>query len=335
MKSPGLFDLFKKNKNSDDEKRKNQASGFIICFFIAIIIWLLIKLSQFYVDDINYPIVFTNIPSNELLVNASDTNLSVLVKAKGFRLMSIKYFSRNSPIYIDVSKLPVKKIKRTYKSGIRTSLLYNVISRNLKSGDEIISIYPDTLSLLFDELYNKKLPVKSNVKISLQKQYLLYDSIKFIPDSVVVTGPFSVINDINFVETTEKKFLLLDKKVADDIPLIMPDVNSNIKYSTNFVRVFIDVEKFTEESLEAPVNVISSSKDENVFKFFPERVKITYIVALKDFKRIDTKMFTVIAKYLDDSISDNKKLDVEVANAPDFVKITKITPEKVEYIILK
>ena len=46
-------------------------------------------------------------------------------------------------------------------------------------------------------------------------------------------------------------------------------------------------------------------------------------------------MFTVIAKYLDDSISDNKKLDVEVANAPDFVKITKITPEKVEYIILK
>lgn len=335
MRSPGLFDLFKKNNISDGEKRKNKASGFIICIVIATFIWLLIKLSQFYVDDINYPIVFTNIPSNELLVNASDSNLSVTVKAKGFRIMNLKYFSRHSPIFIDVSKLSVKKIDKSYKSGIKTSFLYNSISKNLMSDDEIVSIYPDSLSLLFDELFHKKIPVKSAIKYSLKNQYLLYDSIKFVPDSIVVTGPSSVINNIDFVETYDRKYLLLDKNVSDKIKLKFPDKKSKTIYSANSVNLIIDVEKYTEASSEVFVNVLSTNKNENAFKLFPEKVKITYVVALKDFKRIDNKMFFVNAIFENDNLTDNKKLRLEVANAPDFVKITKISPEKVEYIILK
>jgi hypothetical protein len=58
------------------------------------------------------------------------------------------------------------------------------------------------------------------------------------------------------------------------------------------------------------------------------------MVALKDYKKINESMFWAMIDFtkLDLKSADNK-VKVLITKFPSFVKITKIDPEKVEYII--
>ena len=68
-------------------------------------------------------------------------------------------------------------------------------------------------------------------------------------------------------------------------------------------------------------------------KIFPEKVQITYIVGFSDFDRVSEQMFAARVDYL--KRDNGNRLSVEITRHPDFVKILKQDPSKVEYLIRK
>ena len=109
--------------------------------------------------------------------------------------------------------------------------------------------------------------------------------------------------------------------------MIKPVKNSHFSLSADSVEIFIPVEKFTEGEVQIPVSFLSEM---NNIKLFPEIVTVTYIVALKDYQKVNKDLFII---QLIPGTQTNK--NIELIHHPSFVKVIKIEPQHIDYIILK
>ena len=100
---------------------------------------------------------------------------------------------------------------------------------------------------------------------------------------------------------------------------------------TDSIRIVIPVKKYTESTIIIPVGNVFNDKK---IKTFPQKVEITYRVSLDNYKKVKSKMFTVVADSIGNGLVEGK-LIVKVKNAPDFIEVTRVFPEEVEYIFLR
>lgn len=282
--------------------------------------------------SIELPVVYHNLPGNKLLVNKPDSVLHVRLRTQGFRLFSDKYFGSYDPFPVYLRNLKLKQENGQYSAFILTDHLHSAISRKLKTDAQILSISPDTIFFHMISIHHKKVPVIPDLKYTLKKQYFLYDSISIYPDSIIVSGPPYELESIKYLQT--KKIEL--NEISEDqniLAEIDEPFDKQLSFSPVEVNIVLDVEEFTEAEVEIPIKVIKEA--DTRLRIFPDKVKITYLVALKDYKKIDKEMFSAIVRYVPSAENRLSKLKVIITQKPDLVKITKIKPEKVEFILHK
>lgn len=315
-------------KDKEKGKYKRNVYVFLVCLLISTFVWILIRFSKDYTTTLSYPVVFMNKPSTLFRITNVDTVLRINLRAQGFHLLKNNYFSSLEPLIIDVNKLHFVKKAKSNDSYILTSTLIQQITSQLEFQNTIFDISPDTLFFKFEKLSKKKVPVHLCQDLNFEKQYLLYDSIQFLPKSVWVSGSQSVIDTLKYVTTSCIHF----DNLKEDKSLFVPIVNSNYTTLPEQIKVNIDVEQFTEGTLEIPVKFKS---DNQKVKLFPDKVQITYLVALKDYKKVTNELFEAQVNLLDVKHQNESKLKVSINKFPAYLKITRIYPEKVEYIIVK
>ncbi|OQX81171.1 MAG: hypothetical protein B6D61_01045 [Bacteroidetes bacterium 4484_249] len=327
---PDFDELMQKWRKPGDKYSRNRLYVFLICLGFSIFIWFLVNLSKESVTFIEYPIVYSNVPKDLVLVNKPDTTLSFRVSSGGFELFTLKYLSRKKPIEIDLSNIHLTSDGEYFNAVIPTSQISENIIKRLSLSKEFISISPEKLYYKFEALSSKKVKVIPKLVLEFKKQFHLTDSLRASPDSVLIIGPKKVLNEIDFLETANEEFKNIDKSQTIKSAIALPDNASQIKVVPEEVEIYLSVEKFTESTIEVPVSCL----DNNIkIKTFPDKIKITYLVALKDFKRVDESMF--IAGVIIDKETTATKLNVEITHKPSFIKITKVEPKEVEFLVLK
>ena len=326
------LELVEKIISSVHKVNRNKLYVFMICLCIAVFIWLMIKLSGEYYTNISYPFRFTNIPTEKLMFENADSTINLNLKANGLQLFSAKYLKRHPTVNIDLSSVKMHRCRYRYGSYIITSSLKRSISDQLKFTEDINFISPDSLFFVLESCVTKKVAVETEMSINFKKQYYQYGDIIVTPDSIVLSGLFLMIDTIDFIKTKKIEFSEVKDNKDFNVEIIKPLKSKNIKYSTDKVNIKIPVENYTESSIFLPIQQINDSV--NKVKTFPEKVKVTYLVALRDFDRVDEIMFMAGVDCSKIS-ADNQTLELELFRYADFVKITGMFPEKVEYIILK
>jgi YbbR domain-containing protein len=279
------------------------------------------------------PLKYYNLPANKFLNNADET-VNVRLRAGGSDLFSTKVFTSRKPIYVDLSEVDIKKSRYFDRYYILANQINNDIVHRFDYANAIISIDPDTLFLNLEEIISKSLRVRSGLSITCKPQYQVYDSLTITPAEIIVSGPSSIIDTLRFIVTESKKLEGLSKGTETVISLRLPISNEKVSYSETEVKINIPVEEYTESSIELPI--IGKSDDTGIkLRTFPETVQLTYQVAIKDFKLVRADMFQVSAIY--DPIKDKGKtfLKVKLDKSPDFIKVSRILPERVEFIIQK
>jgi len=316
------------------DKLKYKLTVFFICLSISTLIWFLIKLSDVYITEINFPIKFKNQPQSKILISQVDSTIILNIQDKGYTIAALKYLSRKTPFIVDLSKLRLHRKGRLYEARINTITWAQNIANNYGFGGEIFSIYPDTIYFLFENQVTRKIRVKPDINIDFKKQFFLYDSIRVEPPEVEINGLGNEIDTINFIRTEHLGFTNLDDSINMMVKLVNPFKSANVTTNPETVRIIIPVEKFTESEITIPVTEKNNNPDLRL-RLFPDAVKISFLVALKDFKNVKPEMFSCTVDLSRVSEHANNKIPVTADIFPKFVKITRIQPSEVDYLILK
>ncbi len=327
---PKYFGIGEKLIKLKETRNKASISIFLFCLLISIFIWVLIKMSKDYASDISYKLNFYNPPSNQIISEIADSIIYLQIDSRGFDLFNRRYLKKTNTLNIDLSKVNIHNDRYTLGSYILSESILNQIRSQNEFPNYINRIYPDTLHLKLENTISKEIDIKLQLEIIPKQQHYVYGEITTSAQKTIITGPSSVIDTVEFISTENLLLKDIDKDQRFKINLINPYLKHNVSISVNAIEVLIPVQQFTESSISIPIKV-NQPLDQRI-KLFPETINIKYLVALTDYDRINSNMFSAIVNYDPSSLNYQK---VALEQIPKFVKIISFTPETVEYLILK
>jgi hypothetical protein len=309
-------------------KKDQRIIIFSVCLLIATIFWFLNALSKNYTTTLSYPVKYINPPKDQFLVSDPPSKLELKVEAYGFTLLRHKLAFSFSPVIMDLTYIKQNTANSGNILSIRTDDLKSKISDQVSKEITITDISPKILTLTFDSLKTKMVPVKPNAIVTTEHQFYITDSIAVNPQKIEVKGPSAILDTIQFIETKFLKFSEVSSAIERVVKVEHPE---NTILSDDKVTLTIHVERFTEKKIEIPLKV-KTEKYEGQVKLFPSKVTVTFMVSLSEFENITESDFEAYVD-LDSVNSDLDNLKVIISSKPRNIKILRITPDSVEFLI--
>ncbi len=312
------------------KKKKSQTfqqfSSMMTFVFIAVLFWLLIKLSSNYTVTEPLTINIKDTPANLVLTNGTQ-KINVTMSTSGFELLHY-YFKPSSRRKVDISleEVPLHKdSESTYSFG--SSYAKEKIANYLALEPSEVSFDENRISLNMEQLDSVKVKIIPNVDLTYEKQYNRLGKIQLTPDSVMIYGPKNKISSIDNVYTQNLTLRNINQNIDTDLPLKL-DESINADHKDINVKIF--VEKYTEAIANVPITNNSKEK----LTLFPDKVKIKYIVSLTDYNIIKENSFKVNVDTADIN-PENNYLPIYITDYPNNTRIISIEPKEVEYIIIE
>lgn len=312
------------------EKLKNNKNAivFLICVFIATVLWFLNALSKDYSTTISYPVKYVNAPARQFLANEPPSKLDLKVDAHGFTLLRHKLSLSSSPIILSLSNITqgIQPNNRAYR--VQTNLFLKRISSQVSNEITVTAVQPDELLFILDSLKSKTVPVKPNIKYGFKAQYNLKTPISLNPHEVTITGPATSIDTIKQLFTEFKEYQKLDATVERNVKILHPEKTTIVPKD---VLLKIEVEKFTEKDLKIPIQIKNKPANVNI-KLFPSVVTVKCILGLSEYENITAADFSATVDYA--SINNKTtNLFVSIDSKPSFIELVRFMPKTVEYLI--
>jgi len=160
-----------------------------------------------------------------------------------------------------------------------------------------------------------------------------YGPAVFSPDCVTIKGPEKKIDYLDSASLGVIKLDQLNQNFTGEKSFSRDTTSQYLSFNPDKVSFSIPVEKYTEAETEVPLKIINSNGLK--VKTFPDKVRIFYTVALKDYPKIEPGMILAVADISKVNLAEEDKIKVSLDSYPSFIRINKIEPEKVEFIIVK
>ncbi len=329
MKS--IFFKNKKSNTKDAARNNRRAVTFVFCLLVSIFVWVLMSLTKEYVISVSFPVKYTNLPTDKLIVNQLPEIIDIEIKSSGFNLLFYKMKQHKETIMLDINDAKSTPVKNNYFINCNNHL--DKVTSQFSSAIKVIHIKPDTVFINYNKKISKTVPVKINLNIKFAEQYQQTDSIQLEPKTIEVMGTKEVLATISFVETAVTNLKKVDKAVLMDLNIVKSPAMKQVEFSQNSVKVKINVTKFTETQVELPVEVENLPNGLNL-KTFPDKISVKYQVAYDDYGKINSSDFKITVDYSKIEQGSNK-LKVQIVKFPTNVRSVKLGNERVEYIIRK
>lgn len=295
----------------------------MICIGIALIFWLLVKLSQNYFSEKEVIINF-DLPEEKAFTLFPPTDMIAEVEGTGWDLMFSYFSSRKIKLYYDLTQSDGLYLNR---GQLRGDLLKNLAV----NGVRITEVNYDNLELPLEDKMSLKIPVKLAANLTFSPGYDLQDQVVISPDSVSISGPVSLLQNIQYWETDSINVKDLKGNLSKTLLLKKPPLE--IQLSNQEVEAEIMVEQITEGSVFVPITVNNASDS---IKIFPQSIKLTFLLGLSRFNEVKADDFKVEVDLAGLEISEDKNTaPISLKMAPSFVKNVQFSPKSAEFFILK
>ena len=316
-----------------DESARRSKGGFRTewkifawCFIVAAVLWLFTALNEQYTSSITVAAKYINLPKDKVFIKPLPDEFKIMVTAKGWDLMSNYFRKKAESITVDLNDYRKTDVLITRRLQDRFALL---MSQKITIGE----VFPETISLLKDEKGSKKVPVHFIQDITCRDQFGFGGEITYTPDSVIVTGPASIVKTIDHVDTEDQLIKGLDKVSTYEVKLKEPEPK-NLTYNPNKISAVIPVYQLTEKKISVPVEVINYSKKDTL-KLIPEKVSVIYQAPVNKFNTIDSTQFQAIIDGSQIDTSAREPLKIQLITQPKYTYNIRLNPDFVDYIIKK
>lgn len=298
----------------------------ITCLLLAVAGWLFLALNNKYVYTAKTVLVYKNFPQKKAFHPLQSDTVDLLVEGTGWQLLFARLRVSPPSISISLDKLN----NRNYI--LFSEQLYSV-NNQLETSQKIISVRPDTLYFDFSKRTVKRVPVKLISSLTFAKQFGVSDDIEITPDYVTVSGPQEELERIKEWKTDTLKLHNLQGAVVSRVAM-KHNLQKNVNIFPGNVEVKLPVDEFTEKTLEVPLKILNNGEYYNV-KLYPKKVKITFMVALSSYQQVNEDFIEASVDLNEWKLQKHDQLSVKLTRFPDYCKLVKLDPAKIDFMIEK
>ncbi len=311
------------NKQKIQEFLKSDRAILMICIGIALIFWLLVKLSQDFGTTLNLNAAY-QLPQDKTFLQTPPSSITATVKGNGWDLLG-NYFSAKKTIELNLPDVP----EYTFSSNV----LKDLIRTKLPNTIEVNQVSPEYLQLRLEPKKAINVPVIHQTELSFSSQYHLKAPVYTTPDSVWITGPSSITDTITQWKTTLLKLENLQSTYQKLIPLI-PPASTQLSLDPGEVMIQVPVEQITEKIVFIPISILNAPDS---LKIFPEKIKISSTVGLSNYDSIHKDQFKAVVDFnqVKGSETPNNSLPISLSEYPTLVESIHYTPKSVEYFFVQ
>lgn len=305
-------------------KRTNfKAFSFFLIF--SLLIWVLVQFSKTYEEIIRIPIEYVHVPKDKI-ISDKPVFLEMKLEESGFRIAWFSLFQKN--MELDLSKFRANG----------EELLFDIqgnsgkIRQQLGINAEDVTFLDETIRIAYKQRAVKTVPVVSNIQLNFRPGYASNDSIKLIPDSIKISGPEKRLDSIKMVKTVSLALKNIDGPQSGSVAL---DTNGRgqIRFYRNKVDYVLQVEKFTEGTLEIPIHVINAPENMEIV-LFPKTLEVVFKVSLRNYGEISKSDFRIVVDY--NELEEGQAFFIpKVLKRPEMITNLRLGINKVEFIIRK
>lgn len=309
-----------------DNSQKRKLSIFFKCFLISLLGWLLFALSNKYTYTKKAPLVYINEPRAKALRALQSDTVVVRLETTGWQLFFSSILREEIPLQVDLSGLASRQ-------WVLFSNQIGLVNRQFPNNQRVISVSPDTLFFDFTRQSEKRVPIKVVHAVQFANQYGIVGDISTKPEFVTLLGPQEEVSGIKAWETDTLKVDQAKGSVNRLIALKSPN-SGNVKVYPHQVEVQIPIGEMTEKILEVPLTALHKSSFRSV-RLLPGKVRVTVMVSLDDFPKIDTRDFEVtvdLNEWVDWKVSS---LPVVVSKIPDYCKLVSVYPQNIDFFVAR
>jgi YbbR domain-containing protein len=296
----------------------------IASILFALVTWISVNLRNEYTVFRSIPIVLENEKEGMALKYPIPKQMMVRFHGTGWMLAALS-LTPDIKYYIDVSSLSREKYIVTSKD-----VLEHI---KLPVSVQVTDIKPDTLVLAMEEYKEKRVKIISRVVLDFHEGYGQVGPLTMQPESVIIGGPVSGIDQISEWPTIYKKFEGLKIPVNMDIPLEEPGTFA-VRINLALTHISMNVQPFAEKIFSGvPVTAIAVPTNREVI-FSPPKIDIIIRGGIEKLSAIshDGIQATVNYQLL---TKDSIESIIPVLNIPQELKIISRKPERVQFIIRK
>lgn len=300
---------------------KGRSRFFLIFLFLSFFFWFIAKFSKTYTEVIAFQLYFKNIPIAVIPQISSPLELETTLKATGFQFLYYRFIDKGLQIDLEEASFEEGKL------SVQLAAQFKELQEQLLGETQIVNYFPTVIELDYEKQVTKRLPVKAP-PLELVLGYTSID-INFQPDSIEVLGPEKQLNKLEHVQAVYLSNYKIQNSFSSKVNIAQ--LGEEFILETNQVHMRVNVDRFSEESFSLPIELKNAPLNQ-VFKFFPSKLTLTFSAALQDLKNITPNDFSIGVDYNSINIQDNRAI-LEVFVAPEGLKNMRWEPKTVEYLI--
>ncbi len=297
----------------------------MICIGIALVFWILVKLSQVY--RVWKPaVVNVNVPEEMALTKMPPNNLMLRFEARGWDLL---FNSQNlSDLVLDYSM--GEETELIIPDGqLRSDIFEMLSSPRIK----VVDVNYNELYLQLEDRLEREVPVILNKNISFFDGFNYSSDITLEPDSVLISGPVSLVDPVGYWFTDS--LILVDVKETVDKPVALMTPPRELTLGQKEIMVNVPIEKFTEKSFFIPLKIRNAPETDSL-SIFPSSVNVTCVVGL-------SKYHDLVAEDIEFEVDlgmahqgeGKNTVPISLTRYPDFAQILNYSPKSATFFIIK
>ncbi len=168
---------------------------------------------------------------------------------------------------------------------------------------------------------------------SFVNQFGIANDIEVIPEYVTLSGPEQELKKISEWPTDTLALMNMQSTTGARVAMAQNKLK-NVNIFPTSAEVKVPVDEFTEKTIELPLNVINNKEYYSV-KLYPKKVKVTFLVALSKYQQINENFMDAVVDLSEWKDLNHNQLRVKLPRFPEYCKLVRISPEKVDFIIEK
>lgn len=296
-----------------------------VCMGIALVFWLLVKLSGTYRTEKTVELYFS-LPEGKVFSAMPPKDITATIEGTGWELLFD--FLQSSQISLSYDLRAVKDRFVLSRGQLRSEILSRLGSRSMS----IVELNYDDIVLLLEQKSAKRVPVRLRHRLSFVPGYRLQHQPEISPDSVTLTGPESHLAGVGEWLTDSVVLEQLKKSVAQTIDLQLPP--KGVYVNTDKVKVNIPVEQLSEKTFWVPVTVLH---DADSVRVFPKNIQITCTLGLSNYDSTSAGDFEITADLRGAALQSDRRNTalLQLTRKPGSADNIRFSPKSVEFFLIR